>query len=127
MGFLLLGVGSPWAGFERTRLGQQTGLRRVKPCASRRLRRSLTGQGLTRLAGPLRPGRAQHQPKEKPDEPDHSRDAYRAAVELLALARAEDRNELYLPTNTWRGEPGDQPSTRTEGHPTRRGARARRG
>jgi hypothetical protein len=32
------------------------GLRRVKPCASRRLRRSLTGQGWTRLAGPVSPG-----------------------------------------------------------------------
>src|SRR5579884_1676013 len=36
--------------------------RRVKPCAARRLRRSLPGQGLTRLAGPLRPGRAQPRP-----------------------------------------------------------------
>jgi hypothetical protein len=53
------------AGFEPTPEGQQTGsFGRVKPRASRRLRRSLTGRGLTRLAGLLWPGRAQPRQKE---------------------------------------------------------------
>jgi hypothetical protein len=53
------------AGVEPTPEGQQTGsLRRVKPFAARRLRRSLSGQGLTRLAGLLWPGRAQPRQKE---------------------------------------------------------------
>ena len=42
--------------------------RRVKPCASRRLAAIPPGQGLTRLAGPLRPGRAQPQPQGDSDE-----------------------------------------------------------
>jgi hypothetical protein len=53
------------AGVERTPEGQQTGVcRRVKHGASRRLRRSLTGPRLTRLAGLLWPGRAQPRQKE---------------------------------------------------------------
>src|SRR5660397_56147 len=53
------------AGFEPAPKGQQAGSRwRVKPFASRRLRRSLTGQGLTRLAGLLWPGRTQPRQKE---------------------------------------------------------------
>jgi hypothetical protein len=53
------------AGFERTPEGQQTGVRsRVKHGAARRLRRSLTGPRVTRLAGLLWPGRAQPRQKE---------------------------------------------------------------
>ena len=66
--------GSRRPGFEPTPEGQQTGSRRrVKPCASRRLRRSLTGQGLTRLAGLLWPGRAQTPTARRQHEPARAR------------------------------------------------------
>jgi hypothetical protein len=76
--------------FDRTPECQQTGFRwRVKPHAARRLRRSLTGRGLTRLAGLLWPGRGQPQQKEtEMSSPSHTAPTERQLRYLRVLASA---------------------------------------
>src|SRR5438132_12835852 len=60
---------APRVGFEHTPIRPADRLlRRVKPRASRRLRRSLTGRGLTRLAGLPWPGRARPRPQGDSDD-----------------------------------------------------------
>src|SRR5271167_4348158 len=83
-------------GSERTPFeASKPALGRVKPCALRRLRRSLTGQGLTRLAGPLWPGRAQPRPEGETNEPLSKRPTSQPqAAALPAQLGPADRYEL---------------------------------
>jgi hypothetical protein len=76
-------------GFESTPRDQQVGSRRrIKPFASRRLRRFLTEQGLTRLAGLLLGGRTRPRPKENGMSPSSELPTERQLRYLRALALA---------------------------------------
>ena len=83
-----VGRGVSPVGFGRAPEGQQPDVpRRVKPIAARRLRRSLTGQGLTRLVGLLWPGHAQPRHEENDmSTPDPATPTERQLRYLRALA-----------------------------------------
>jgi hypothetical protein len=86
-------------GADRARTGQQTGSgRRVKPDASRRRRRSLTGAGLTRLAGLHWPGRDQPRLQETPMSHIDAPPTARQLGYLRALANATATTFTYPAT-----------------------------
>ena len=86
------------AGAGRTPEGQQTGVcRRVKHGAARRLRRSLTGPNLTRLAGLLRPGRAQPRQEETPMNPSNLTAPTDRQLRYLRLLAAKSASTFAYP------------------------------
>jgi hypothetical protein len=94
-------------GPEPTPEGQQTGSPwHVNPSASRRLRRSLTGQGLTRLAGLLWPGRAQ--PRQKETEMSQSTEAAPTDRQLRYLRVLASKTGTTFTYPATRGEASRQ-------------------